>query len=156
MGNLVLIVEHDPEASRRLRRTLEGRGYDAVEAGSVTAALELIQRLPNGFWLVLTRVEMPGIPGSALVETLRLFRPELPVFCLSDREEAAVLVGCTMLSDAAEELEVQLRAFHEAGGRWREASQLAATVISRARERYQRTADLVEAMYEVAKGLPPG
>lgn len=154
MGNLVLIVDHDQEASRRLRRDMEGRGYDVVEAGSVTAALELIQRLPNGFRLVLTRVEMPGIPGTALVETLRLFRPDLPVLCISAREESAILVGCTVLSESADELEVQLRAFNEGSVQWREPSHLTAAVITRARERYERTADLVEALYEVAKGIP--
>jgi len=119
MGNLVLNVEHDQAARRKLRRKLEGRGHEVVEAGSVMAALELIQRVSNGFRLVLTQVDMPGVPGTALVEALRLFHPDLPVFCLAADQEAAV------------------------------------EIVRRARDRYQRTGDLVEAAYELAKGLPP-
>src|SRR5512134_1102611 len=156
MGNLVLIVEHDQEARRRLRRKLEGRGHEVVEAGSVIAALELIQRLPNGFRLVLTQVDMPGVPGTALVEALRLFHPGLPVFCLAAKQEAAVVIGCPRLSEGADELELHLSGFSDGGAHWREPSRLPAEIVRRARDRYQRTGDLVEAAYEVAKGLSPG
>lgn len=156
MGNLVLIVEHDQEARRKLRRKLEERGHEVVEAGSVVAALELIQRLPNGFRLVLTQVDMPGVPGSALVEALRLFHPDLPVLCLAADQAAAALIRCPRLSEGADELERHLAEFSDGGASWREPSRLPAEIIRRARDRYERTGDLVEAAYEVAKGLPPG
>ena len=156
MGNLVLIVEQDPNARRRLRRKLEDRGYEAVEAGSVGSALELIQRLPNGFRLVLTRAEMSGVPGSVLVETLRLLRPELPVFCLAAERDAAVVAGCPRISEEAEDLEVHLSGFSGGSPAWREPSRLSAALALRARERYRRTGDLLEAAHEIAKGLPLG
>jgi CheY-like chemotaxis protein len=156
MGKLVLIVEHDQEARRKLRRKLEGRRHEVVEAGSVMAALELIQRLPSGFRLILTQVDMPGLPGTALVETLRLFHPGIPVFCLAADQEAAVVIGCPRLSDGAEELEKHLSGFSDGGAYWREPSRLPVEIARRARDRYARTGDLVEAAYEVAKGLPPG
>jgi CheY-like chemotaxis protein len=156
MGNLVLIVEQNPNARRSLRRKLESRGYEAVEAGSVGTALELIQRMPNGFRLVLTRVGMSDPLGSVLVETLRLLRPELPVFCLAAEQEAAVMAGCPRVSEEAEELELHLSGFSGGGPAWREPSRLSATIAQRALERYRRTGDLVEAAHEIAKGLPLG
>jgi CheY-like chemotaxis protein len=155
MGKLVLIVEHDQEARRELRRKLELRGYEPVEAASVVAALELIQRLPNGFQLVVTQVDMPGMPGTALVETLRLFHPDLPVFCLAVDQAAAVVMGCPRWPDGAEDLERQLHGSDDAGSDWRGASRLPADIARRARHRYERTGDLTEAAYEVARGLPP-
>jgi CheY-like chemotaxis protein len=155
MGKLVLIVEHDQAARRTLRQQLEARGFEAVEAASVVAALELVQRLPQGFRLVLTRVEMPGVPGTALVETLRLLRPDLPVFCLASEPEAAVVVGCPTVSDGADELESHLRGYTDGGAHWLRPSRLPPDVARRARDRFERSGDLVEAAFEVARGLPP-
>jgi CheY-like chemotaxis protein len=154
MGNLVLLVEHDESARRRWRRKLEGRGYEAVEAGSAVSALELLQRVPKAFRLVLVQADLPGLPGTALIETLRLFRPELPVFCLGSAEGAAVEVGCPTVSEAGEELELHLQAFADGGDGWRDTSRLAPEAIRRACERYDATRDLVEAAYEITKGLP--
>lgn len=155
MGNLVLLVEHDESVRRRWRRKLEGRGYEAIEAGSAMSALELLQRLPEAFRLVLVRPELPGLPGTALIETLRLFRPELPVFCFEPGSRTAVEVGCRTLSEEAEELESHLQAFAGDGQSWQDMSRLAPDVVRQARERYQRTGDLLEAAQEVSKGLPP-
>ena len=154
MANLVLVVEHQASARRRWRERLEERGYEAVEAGSTVSALELLQRLPDAFRLVLVRTDMPGLPGPALIETLRLFRPELPVFCLGSAHGAAVEVGCPTVSEGTEELEVHLEAFATNGVAWAETSRLGPEVIRRARERYGRNRDLVEAAYEVSRGLP--
>ena len=156
MGNLVLVVEHEEASRRRWRRRLEGRGYEAVEAGSVVSALELVQRLPEAFRLVLVRSDMPGLPGTALIETLRLLRPELPVFCLGSPREAVVEVGCPTVSEAGEDLEGHLQAFAADGDAWRQSSRLPSDAIRRVRERYARTGDLVEASHEVARSLPAG
>lgn len=154
MGNLVLLVDHDESARRRWRRRLQSRGHETVEAGSSVVALELLQRLPEAFRLVLVRTSMPGLPGTALIETLRLLRPELPVFCLDPDPREAVEVGCPSVSEGAEELESHLQAFAGDGQSWRESSRLSPALIRKVRHRYQRSRDLVEAAYEVSKGLP--
>jgi CheY-like chemotaxis protein len=154
MGNLVLVVEHEEETRRRWRRRLEGRGYEAIEAITVVAALEHVQRLPKAFRLVLVRTDMPGLPGAALIETLRLLRPELPVFCLGQARGATVEVGCPTVAEGAEELELHLQAFADAGTAWQETTRLTSDTIRRVRESYGRTADLVEAAFEAARGLP--
>ncbi|HYC30832.1 MAG TPA: response regulator [Gemmatimonadales bacterium] len=153
MGNLVLVIQHAVDARRGWRRRLESRGYEAVEASSVVAGLELLQRLPKAFRLVLVCADMPGLPGAALVETLRLLRPELPVFYLG-ASDAGVEVGCPSVSESGEELEMHLQAF--AGTAWGETSRLSPEAVSRVRDRYGRRRDLVEAAYEVARELPAG
>lgn len=156
MEKLVLLVEHDRAARRTLRRMLEQRGYALVEAVTARAALELLQRLPDAFAMVLVQTTVRGLPGTALVETLRLFRPEMPVFCLSTGGEAPIEVGCPTLSDGGEELDVYLRLFQENGTTWSESTALSPDWVRRVRERYARTTDLVEAAYEVARALDPG
>lgn len=153
MGTLVLVVDHDESARRQWRRALQGRGHETVEAGSTVVALELLQRLPEAFRLVLVRPAMPGLPGVALIETLRLFRPTLPVFCIAPEPREAVEVGCPTVSEGGEELESQLEAFAGDGQIWRESSRLSPAIIRKARHRFQRSRDLVEAAYEVSKGL---
>lgn len=153
MANLVLLIEHDTATRRALRRTLESRGYEVVEAVTATAGLELLQRLPEAFRLVLVRRNLRGLPSAALVETLRLFHPRLPVFCLSDGPGATVEIGCPTVSAGAEELEAHLRVFAGNNG-WGESTCLDPDAVRRVRERYARTGDLVEAAHEVVRALP--
>ncbi len=155
MGNLVLIVEHDREARRGLRRRLEVKGYEVVEAGSVTAALELLQLVPHGFRAVLIQLDLPDLPGMVLVETLRLFRPDLPVFCLPVGQASAAVAGCAQLPDGPGGLELDLPPSDSGGAHRIDPSRLPLDAVQRARARYLRTADLLEAAQEVAKGLPP-
>jgi CheY-like chemotaxis protein len=153
MGNLVLVVEHDEDERRRWRRRLENRGYEAVEAGTSVAALELLQRLPDSFRFVLVRPDMPGLPGAAVIEALRLTRPQIPVFCLAS-PDAVVQAGCPAVTDGEEELELHLQAFANDGDAWSNGSLLPREAVLQIRERYERSRDLVEAAYEVARRLP--
>ena len=152
MGGLVLIVNHDGEARRKLRRRLDERGYEAVEAASVAAALELIQRLPRSFRLVVVRLDMPGLSGATMIETLRLFHPAIPVLGTGSREGTAVAIGCPELVDGIEE---RLHSVAGESGDGAAHFRLPFEVAQRARERYQRTADLVEAAQIVATAVPP-
>jgi CheY-like chemotaxis protein len=155
MGNLVLLVDHAAETRRRLRRRLESSGYEPVEASTVRVALELIQRIPKSFRLVLTRLHMPDLPGVALVETLRLFHPGIPVMCIRPEPPSAVAIACPEVSDHGAELELQLRQVEGERELWAQSTSLPADAVRRARERYARTSDLVEAAEEVARGLLP-
>ena len=85
---LVLLVDDDEESRRHARHLLELRGMEVVQVSNGIAALELIQRLPQRFRLVLTELDLPGISGKVLSETLRIFRPDLPTLCMSSRVAA--------------------------------------------------------------------
>lgn len=156
-SKLVLVIGEDPEARRSIRPLLECRGYDVVYTSSGFAALELIQRMPANFRLVLTELDLRGLPGTALIETLRLFRPDLPVLCMSTRRAAAVGSDCLQKPLVEAELDAQLAAVEQelAAGQW-EGPLFTSddSAVARAKARYAIAGDLVEAAMELARGLP--
>lgn len=150
---LVLLVEDDVESRRYTRRLLELHGMEVVQASNGIAALELIQRLPQSFRLVITELDLPGLPGSAVAETLHLFRPDLPTLCISGRAVAGAVNGRRCLAkplqgaDLVAALEDQ-----RALGEWEAIPEERAT---RARARYAAAGDLVEAALELARAAGP-
>ena len=44
--------------------------------------------MPESFVLALISLRLPDLPGAVLLETLRLFRPDLPIVCLDDASAA--------------------------------------------------------------------
>ena len=79
----VLIVDDDPDARGSMRRVLERQGYSVVVAGSGAEALRLLDGTHVPVDLMITDVQMPGLPGDALVEQVRRSWPELPVLFVS-------------------------------------------------------------------------
>ncbi len=158
-SKLVLVIGEDTETRRSIRPLLATRGYDVVYAVSGFAALELIQRMPESFRLVLMELELRALPASAVIETLRLFRPDLPVLCMSARRGAAVPAGCLQQPLVPAELDAQLGAVEQelAGGQWAAEGPLFTwddQAVARAKARYALGGDLVEAAMELARGLP--
>jgi CheY-like chemotaxis protein len=151
---LVLLVDNDVISRREARQMLEGRGLDVVQASNGMAALELVQRMPESFRLVLVDLDLPGIRGSVVVETLRLFRPDLPVLCMS---AALVTVGGSSLkrclSKPLQGAELDL-AMEEITSRWEPQALLEVpeSMVSRARARFAVGGDLVEAALELSSG----
>jgi CheY-like chemotaxis protein len=154
-GNLVLVIDDDTEARRSARALLEARGYEVVHASNALAGLELIQRLPTSFRMVVTELDLSGLPGTALIETLRLFRPDLPVLCITARR-AAITAGCLAKPLSADDLDTQLGAVRAGIGiSWEDLTGIVdEEAVARAKARYSLQADLVEAALELARGLP--
>jgi DNA-binding response OmpR family regulator len=153
-GNLVLVIDDDAHTRRSARALLEARGYEVVQASNALAALELVQRLPSGFRFVLTELDLNGLPGTALIEALRLFRPDLPVLCMSTRRAGSVATGCLTKPLDPVDLDAQIRAVR-AGimSGWEGApGRVDEDAVARARERYSLGRDLVEAALELARG----
>src|SRR5688500_11906646 len=78
----VLIVDDERDLRRIARRTLELEQLTVLEAEDGEVALTLIER-SEPLDLVVTDLVMPRLGGIELVETLRQFRPELPVVVIS-------------------------------------------------------------------------
>lgn len=150
---LVLLVDHDVESRRYTRHLLELRGLEVVQASNGMAGLELVQRLPRSFRLVLTDLDLPGIPGAIVIETLRLFRPDLPVLCMAaDRVAAGASVkGCLTKPLQSAELAAALEdGQREWVPQWTEG--ISESVAARARARFAVVGDLVDAALELARG----
>jgi DNA-binding response OmpR family regulator len=157
-SRLMLVVDHDPESRLALRRALVRRGYDVVNAGSGVVALELVQRMGERFRAVLVDLELPGISGVVVAETLRRFRPEVPVVCMR-RALASRVAGAAggCLSKPIDEDE--LAALVEAAcarraSNWVGDAGAPTQAVELARARFEATGDLVEAAFELAKGMP--
>jgi CheY-like chemotaxis protein len=154
LGELVLLVDNDVSSRREARHLLEARGMDVVQASNGLAALELVQRLPKSFRLVVTDLDLPGIRGSVLVETLRLFRPDLPVLCMSNNVVAIVGTGskrCLIKPLRERDLGAALE---EIAQYWvpQALMEVSDRAVARARARYAVVGDLVEAAIELSDG----
>jgi two-component system, cell cycle response regulator CpdR len=153
-GKLVLLVDFDAASRWQARHVLELRGMDVVQASNGMAALELVQRLPRSFALVITDLDLPGIPGAALVETLRIFRPDLPVLCMSAQLTPAggsLIRQCLSKPVQGGELEAALE---ELANGWQPEGllKISDTTVARVRARFAVVGDLVEAALEICRG----
>jgi len=148
---LVLLVENDGESRRHARHLLEQHDMEVVQASNGIAALELIQRLPQRFRLVLTDLDLPGISGMVLAETLRIFRPDLPTLCMSTAAAAGAVGGRRCLTKPLQgpDLQAALENGHSPG--MVEHPPFPEPWVSRARARYAAVGDLVEAALELAR-----
>ena len=151
---LVLLVDHDVESRRHSRHLLELHGLEVVQVSNGVAALELIQRLPESFRLVIAEMDLPGLSGVVVKETLRLFRPDLPVICISDRAWVADARHCLPKPlDGA-----HLRAIMQGAAAFLDGDGqpgLPETSLARARARFAAAGDLVEAALELARAMGP-
>ena len=69
MGKKILTVDDSPSMRQMVLFTLQGAGYDVVQACDGVEALELARQA--GVDLVLTDVHMPRMDGITLVRELR-------------------------------------------------------------------------------------
>jgi CheY-like chemotaxis protein len=134
-----------------MRELFEARGHDVIHCSNGLAALELIQRLPVSFSLVLVDLDVSGFPGAAVVEALRMFRPELPVYCMS-RRVTALPARCLRKPIGAEALDALLEPGSESPVDDWELS-VDEETVAEVRARYGSGRDLVEAALELSKGL---
>jgi PAS domain S-box-containing protein len=88
-GELILIVDDEPNVLGALTRTLEASGYRVVTARQGAEAVATFT-LQKEIRAVITDMMMPGMYGPALVEALRCLNPRIPILGMSgslDRTE---------------------------------------------------------------------
>jgi two-component system cell cycle sensor histidine kinase/response regulator CckA len=90
-GEVVLLVEDQPEVRQVARRMLQLQGYQVLEARDGPEALEVQTRHVGPIDILITDVIMPGMSGRHLAEQLTALRPGLPVLFLSGHTGDAVL-----------------------------------------------------------------
>jgi DNA-binding response OmpR family regulator len=78
----ILVVEDDQDTALFLRHVLESRGqFEVTHTPDPAAALALV--VDEGWDLVLTDLELPGMNGLELVAALRRLVPSLPVLIVT-------------------------------------------------------------------------
>jgi len=77
----VLLVEDDQSLREALADTLMLGGYDYVQAADAETALGLLRQ--DSVSMVISDVNMPGMDGHALLRTLRIQYPHLPVLLMT-------------------------------------------------------------------------
>ena len=79
----ILYLDDEPALAHLIRRQLEGRGYRVHSHTRQTAALAALAAEPDGFDLVITDCNMPGMSGLDVARTVRELRADLPVIMVS-------------------------------------------------------------------------
>jgi CheY-like chemotaxis protein len=82
-GEVVLVVEDEPDVRRMAERILGKGGYSVIGTGGGEEALEVCRKVDQPIHLLLTDVIMPGMLGTELVEQVKALRPELGVIFMS-------------------------------------------------------------------------
>jgi PAS domain S-box-containing protein len=82
-GEVVLVVEDEPDVKRMAERILTNGGYSVIGTSQGADALELCRPGRQRIDLLLTDVIMPEMLGTELVEKVRAMRADLPVLYMS-------------------------------------------------------------------------
>jgi CheY-like chemotaxis protein len=83
----VLVVDDDENIVAMTSEMLGNLGYRVAPATSADAALELFERIPDRFSVVITDQTMPGMTGEALVARMRRINPAIPVILCTGYSE---------------------------------------------------------------------
>jgi PAS domain S-box-containing protein len=82
-GEVVLVVEDEPDVRRMAERILTKGGYSVIGTDQGGDAVEICSRDSQQIDLLLTDVIMPEMLGTELVEKVRSLRPKLKVVYMS-------------------------------------------------------------------------
>lgn len=92
-GRRILIVDDDDGIRRVLRRILEQRGYQVLDANGAESALERVVSDPD-LALVISDIHMPGVDGIWLLGELRRRYPDVGVLMLTGDADLDTAVQC--------------------------------------------------------------
>jgi PAS domain S-box-containing protein len=90
-GELVLLVEDEPDVMRMAVRALREAGYTVLEASRGREALDILVEAGARPRLVVTDVVMPGMTGRELASRIAEIRPGLPVIFMSGYTDEDVI-----------------------------------------------------------------
>ncbi len=78
-GELILVVDNEPQIREVSRRVLEMNGYEVETAGDGVEAIAVFARNRDSMKLLITATDMPRMDGKALIRVLLKMRPDLKV-----------------------------------------------------------------------------
>ena len=152
---LVLLVDEDPITRNLLRPLLRPQGLEVVHVRAGSAALELLQRVTRRFRLAVVSLDMGGLSGAVVLETVRLFRPELATICLTAADSTPVATKGDCLMKPASSAELRERIAHALAGAPSRipAGNLTPGAIAKARGVFERSGSLIAAAREIELGM---
>lgn len=153
---LALLADTDQATARAVRPYLLARGIELVHARAGLAALELVQRMPENFSLALISLNLPDIPGAVLIETLRIFRPDIPIVRLTEDAAAGAVDSGAYLVKPLQKLEINFQLSDALAGKGvpLEQTTLAPDTIARAQASFAVSSNLLDAARELTRGYP--
>ena len=89
----VLLVEDNFYMREEMGALLEDEGHAVIACDSSEAALEAVQSLPGGvaaLGVLVTDIDLPGLPGTELARRLLAERPTLPVILCTGHDSEAL------------------------------------------------------------------
>jgi len=90
-GEVILIVEDDPDLRAYLSEVLIGLGYQVMVAPNGQAALPILEQPSRRIDLLLTDIVMPGMNGRDLARRAAELRPGLRVLYMTGYSRNAVV-----------------------------------------------------------------
>src|SRR5689334_5450220 len=88
----ILVVDDDPRVRSVVVAILKNANFVVLSADSGEAAIKLAEKTKQRIDLLLSDVDMPGLTGPALGETLKTARPEMHVMLMSGQQDGNLLV----------------------------------------------------------------
>jgi two-component system, cell cycle sensor histidine kinase and response regulator CckA len=90
-GELVLVIEDEPDVMRMAARSLREAGYSVLEATGGREAIEILMEAGTRLRVIVTDVVMPGMSGRDLATRIAALRPDLPVLFMSGYTDEDVI-----------------------------------------------------------------
>jgi two-component system cell cycle sensor histidine kinase/response regulator CckA len=90
-GELVLIIEDEPDVMRVAARSLREVGYAVLEASGGAEALEILMEAGDRLRVVVTDVVMPVLSGRDLAHRIAAVHPGLPIIFMSGYTDEDVI-----------------------------------------------------------------
>lgn len=152
----VLLVDGD-SATRSVVRPALPDGLQLVQSRTGNAALDLLQRVPERFGLALVALDLVGVPGKVVIDTIHLFRPGIRVICLSDKPDPAA-AGGPCVAKAGDGIALRARVLEVWGGHgtsWT-IPQSTPAAVELAKAAFALTGDLTAAARELQRGQRSG
>jgi two-component system, cell cycle sensor histidine kinase and response regulator CckA len=88
-GELILVVDDEPNILGITKMVLERNNYHVVSANDGPEALAIFAQQMQSIRLVLTDISMPYMDGAALVRTLRKMKSHVPIVASTGQGEEA-------------------------------------------------------------------
>jgi signal transduction histidine kinase/ActR/RegA family two-component response regulator len=120
-GELVLVVDDEPDLINVTRAMLERHGYRVLAANDGTAALAQVSEHKGEIQLVITDILMPFMDGVQFIRALRRLTPGMPIIASSgalgmpgqqDRTDEVHALGVKQILHKPYSVEVLLRTVH--------------------------------------------